>query len=135
MQTILLIDDNEEYRNTAAAILSDEGYDIREASCPDEAYKLLMRERCDAIVSDIHMPFTLGEDFHHYPYSCEVGIRSIQELQGVFPDMPIIAVSAAVDLPKLREILKGIPVLQKPTSPTALRDVVRTALEFRGSVQ
>jgi len=135
MRTVLVLDDNEDFRQTISAILSEEDFDVIEAACPDDAYKILQTEKCDLIISDIHLPFTLGDDFHLYPYSCEVGVKTIHELRTVFPDLPVIAISAAGDIEKLREALKGFSVLSKPTSPSELLAVVERTLQASARLQ
>ena len=129
MHTVLVLDDNEDFRQTISAILADEGFDIIEAACPDDAYKILFKEKCDLIISDIHLPFTLGEDFHKYPYSCEVGVRTVTELRSAFPNLPIIVMSAAGDIAPIQNALKDFPVFSKPMSPDKLLGIVKETLE------
>jgi CheY-like chemotaxis protein len=135
MKSVLIIDDSDEFRSTLSFILLDHDYDVWEATCPDEAYKLLKEEQFDLILCDVHMPFTFNEHFHEYPYSFEVGIKTIQELGWVFPDKPIIAMSAAApsDLERIKKELGDLPLLSKPFPPQELLAVVEESLGLQCS--
>jgi CheY-like chemotaxis protein len=131
MATILLIDDNEDFRDTICAILLDQEHVVLDAPCPDEAFAILKHEKVDMIVCDIHMPFTLGPEFNEYPYSTEVGVRTIRELYGVFPHVPLLAWSAATDseLIELSKRIEVVPVMAKPNSSQGLCKLVTGVLE------
>ena len=126
MKSILLIDDDHEYREIIGNLLSEHDYHVEVTRCPDEAFPLLERERFDLIICDLHMPFTLGPRRSEYPYSYEVGIRTIGELSGACPDTPIVAVSATMpwDLPQVMQRISHIPALSKPFDPERLLEMV-----------
>ena len=136
MDSILIIDDNPEFRFTVCDFLLDAGYDVWEAATPADAYKLLKREKMDLIVCDLHMPLTLSEDMVHYEYSSAVGIKTISELTWVFPGMPIVAMSAMISqsgLEEVRKTLGTVPVLLKPFHHTELLAVVHELIQCRES--
>jgi CheY-like chemotaxis protein len=110
-------------------MLYDYDFDVRQASCPDQAYRILKEESCDVIVCDLHMPFTFNEHMGEYRFSTEVGARTIQELGWVFPEIPIIGMSAAVpcDITKIRAALGDLPFLEKPFTAAVLLQTINQA--------
>ena len=80
MQTILIIDDNSEFRETLCDILKREGYQTVEASEGDEGINIIKNNHIDLVITDMIMP---GKE----------GIETIIELRETFPDVKIIAVS------------------------------------------
>ncbi len=132
-RSILVIDDNDDFREIIECILLDAEYCVRAVRCPDEAYQVLHEESFDLIICDLNMPFTLGEHRDEYPFSFEVGVKTIQELGWVFPTRPIIAVSAAApsDIEKLRVDLGDLPVLSKPCAPSELLALVEQSLALQ----
>lgn len=125
--TILVIDDNEDFRQGIVDILLDAGFDVRDAGCPDEAFKLLRHENVDVLLCDLDMPFRRDEKITEFRFDPGVGVKTIHELQWVFPTMPIVAMSA---LPKsalspLRKELAPIPLVQKPFSSGDLLELIR----------
>lgn len=126
MKTILVIDDCSDSRDIISSILVDADYDVWVASCPDEAFQLLKREQFDLIICDLHMPFTVGKGFFEFEYSSRVGIKAIQELTEVYPEKPIIAVTATPpsELKQMVEQINYIPTLPKPFSPKQLTEMV-----------
>lgn len=130
MKSILIIDDNDDFRSLICDILLDAEYDVWDAPCPDQAFAVLGRETFDVIVCDLQMPFTLGKDFDKYPFSFEVGMRTIRELAGVFPFTPIIAVSALprLVLHQLQNEIQTVPILPKPFQAKELLDLIESHL-------
>lgn len=130
MKTVLVIDDNQEFRETICSILLDADFDVYDVSCPDDAFTLLKEERVDIIICDLHMPFTTGPQQDEFETSYRVGIRTIQELAWVFPNLPIIAVTAAmpIDIPRLRAKLDGVPCLAKPCKSYEILAAVAASL-------
>ena len=133
METILVIDDNDEFRDLICDVLLDADYDVRDAQCTDEAFELLKHEPCDLVVCDLQLPFTLGAKFDEFEFSYEVGVRTIQELCSVFPFKPIVAVSALPHsvLERLENRIQTVPILAKPFHPALLLAVIRKALEVQ----
>lgn len=126
--TVLLIDDHSELRDFLAEVLGQEGFDVITARCPDDAFRELRKEDYpDIIVSDLEMPFTFGNRFFDFDYSHEVGLRTIEELQWVFPDTPIVAITALPDdiVEQVVKRLPTIPVLRKPFPQSDLVEVIR----------
>lgn len=132
IRTVLVIDDNENFRSFLVDILLDEGFDVRDVSCPDEAFKLLMRgEEIDLILCDLDMPFAEGKKGAEYKFSPEVGVETIKELMWVYRWKPVIAMSA---LPQDRiqlyqKQIGAIPLLSKPFPHTDLFRLIESSLQ------
>ena len=140
-KTLLIIDDNEDFRLIASSLLLDAGYDVWEASCPKSAFSILKTESVDLIICDLHMPFSTDDDKEDFvTESYEVGVRTVSELVWVFPDIPIVALSAASasDLKKISKYLDPVQAFSKPESTTELLSIVQQSLsvtEPRGLLQ
>lgn len=132
MKTILLIDDSDDFRDIASGILLHAEYDVIDASCPDEAFKILTKERVDLIVCDLHMPFTNDARQREFETSYQVGIKTIQELAGVFPQMPIVALTSThpSDLRRISHTLGNIPTYCKPDCAKKLLELVEQSFEI-----
>ncbi|MBX7143587.1 MAG: response regulator [Oligoflexia bacterium] len=127
MRTALVVDDNADTRDAVSGILSRVCEDVWVAESLKEAFKILDIQQFDVIVCDLHLPFALDRDVYHYQYSYEVGLRMIKELEEVYPDTPIIAMTATMpwDLPKVMKDLPHIPTLSKPFAPQALLSLLQ----------
>jgi two-component system chemotaxis response regulator CheY len=127
-KSVLIIDDNDDFRETCRYLLADEGYDLWDAACPKDAYPILSGERFDLIVCDLNMPFAGGKEADEFTSGYEVGVRTIKELAHVYPDTPIVALSAtpSSDLRRLAKYLDPIPAFPKPTTPDDLLDLFET---------
>ena len=132
MKTVLLIDDSDTFRESASAALMAAEYDVLEARCPDEAFKILELESVDIIVCDLHMPFCLDERRPQFEESTKVGVRTIRELMEVFPDKPIIAMTASLpfELEMYRAQLDDVPTFSKPSNCGELLRIVEQCLDL-----
>ena len=63
MPTILLVEDNQVYRETLKEALEYEGYDVMEAADGAAALSLLRQSKPDAILSNMEMPDINGIEF------------------------------------------------------------------------
>lgn len=123
MKQILIIDDNEDLCFTLDTILSDAGYVVRSVRCPKEAYELFHDESFDLILCDLTMPLSFDdEDFSDFPFSAEVGIRTILELRWLFPHIPVIPMTSSLAEVRAaaRERLDCAELLSKPISQEIL---------------
>jgi YesN/AraC family two-component response regulator len=82
MQSILIIDDDAEYRRGLKISLEGKNYKVLEAVNGREGLLLLGREQVDVVITDIVMPEREGIDV-------------IQAMRRQRPELKIIAVSAA----------------------------------------
>ena len=116
MKTVLVIDNNAEYREAFRDVLEGQGVDVVESDCPDAAYQQLFgMDAPDLIVGDLHMPFTTGPSRDEYKTSYEVGVKTLRELAWVYPETPVIALTALeeLDIERVRKLLSPIPTYRK----------------------
>jgi CheY-like chemotaxis protein len=112
MASILLVDDNVEFRNILSLALSGAGHTVTLAANGRQALQLFSRISCDLIISDIVMP---EKD----------GLEMLLQLRATKPSFPIILMSG--DSPenaelylKVAEQLGATQVLRKPFKAAAL---------------
>lgn len=112
-QRILLVDDNELIREMAADVLSDQGYDVAQASDAAEALAhLRAAQRFDLLLSDVRMPGMSGR---------ELAAVALD----LWPDMTVIFMTGYAD-ESLRTpgfLGERMKLLRKPFS---LADLTRT---------
>ena len=82
MRSILIIDDDAEYRDGLKIFLEGKSYKVLEAADGKEGLLLLDREHVDVVITDIVMPEREGIDV-------------IQAMRRQRPELKIIALSAA----------------------------------------
>lgn len=130
MKSILVIDDNEEFRETARMVLLDAGYDVFDAPAPKEALPILEAEgkTLDLIICDLHMPYCTGPEAEDYVYSCETGLKTIHTLVEQLPDVSVMALSSIPpkDLFKVSQYLDPVPAFSKPRN---YKDLIRIVEE------
>lgn len=79
---VLVVDDDEQFRRLARAVLEPAGFDVIESEDIDHCVSQLRRQAVDALILDMVMP---GRD----------GIESLRDLKQQFPEIRIVAVSGA----------------------------------------
>jgi CheY-like chemotaxis protein len=132
MKTVLMIDNNDEYCEALSDVLLEQGIDVVTSNCPDAAFlKLRGMDAPDLIVGDLYMPFTLGVEHNDYKTSYEVGIKALRELAWVFPETPVIALTALeeIDIERVRKLLSPIPAYRKTTDLHRAADLVQSFLD------
>jgi two-component system, cell cycle sensor histidine kinase and response regulator CckA len=119
---ILVVDDDTNVRTVVSRMLQLEGYEVVLAVSGEEAVAAIEREgdRIDLVLTDIVMP-GMG------------GVELILQLERTHPGVPVISMSgyprdAYQDLPSSTKLF-----LQKPVTPEALLDAVRTTARVRAS--
>jgi two-component system cell cycle sensor histidine kinase/response regulator CckA len=118
-ETILLLEDEEQVRRVALAILRRHGYHVLEASNATEAFRICEAhpERIDLLLSDVVMPQMSGPEV----------ARRIARAR---PETKILCMSGYTDETVVRHgILEaGIAFIQKPLTPDSLLDKIREVL-------
>ncbi len=116
--TVLLVDDEEEVRRTAARMLQSLGLRVLQAANGEEALALFdrHREEIDWVLLDLTMPVMDGR-------------RCLEALRGRDPDLYVV-MSSGFNL-EADEAGEASDVLKKPYSLRALREVAARALEAR----
>lgn len=132
MKTVLVIDNNAEYREAFRDVLEEKGVDVVESDCPDNAYQQLFgMDAPDLIVGDLHMPFTTGPTRDEYKTSYEVGVKTLRELAWVYPETPVIALTALeeLDIDRVRKLLSPIPAYKKTSDLQCTAELVQGFLD------
>jgi len=78
---ILVIEDDQEMRSLLKDFFEEEGFEIDSVSNGSEAFRILVRELFDLVITDIRMPGLTGLDI----------LPGIKKLQ---PEAPIIVITA-----------------------------------------
>ena len=92
--TILVVDDEPEYRLVLKSVLVSEGYTVHVAENGEDGFTKLSQNPVDLVISDIYMPVLDGIRFHRK-------VRSTPE----FVNVPFLFVSAFDDQHTLDAVL------------------------------
>lgn len=121
MPKILVIEDDDSFRNVLVQMLSKAGYDVRQAGEGNQALEVCAQFNPDLVITDIIMPD-------------KEGLETIQELLELCPSIKIIAMSGGGKfgpnsyLP-LAEKLGAKATLQKPFMRDELLSTISLVLE------
>ncbi|MBI4624944.1 MAG: response regulator [Verrucomicrobia bacterium] len=124
MPSILLIEDDELFRDALATALSERGYTVTQAEDGEQGVKLFRAAPTDLVLTDIVMPN-------------KEGIATVQELRRDHPALGIIAMSGGLahDAPlylKLAGALGATRTLKKPFSLPTLLTAIEEVLGKTG---
>ena len=112
MARVLIVEDEQVDRVILGSIVEGMGHVVYFASDGEQAFKTYMRSSIDVVVTDLVMPYVSGIEF-------------IVELKTLFPDAPIIAVSAQGPELLAEAENKGASVtLSKPVDSRELLDAI-----------
>jgi CheY-like chemotaxis protein len=120
--TILVIDDMEIVRRSAARCLRYRGYFVLEASSGDDALQLIANcPELDLVLTDLVLP-------------AKGGTEIVAEIRRRFPNVAVAFMTGHIGMSARYEIAPeaGIPVLIKPFTPALLDRRVREALAASG---
>ena len=110
---ILLVDDEENYRELIAKVLTKAGYTVLQAADGMGALSLLERSNVDLIISDILMPVLNG-------------YALVARLREKWPDMPVILTTGFLSPDAAKSMMKGsVDFIPKPINAETLLDMVR----------
>ena len=115
-RAVLLVDDNAAFRESLAALLSDTGAEICEASCGREALEHVKGRALDLAILDLNLPDTTG---------VQVYTEMMREKVTPCIFMTAEAEAALVDEAKA---LNPLEVLRKPFELALFRALVRRVL-------
>jgi two-component system cell cycle response regulator DivK len=116
MRKILFVDDYDDIRYVACAMISIEGYEVLGASNGNEAIEMTLAHRPDLVLMDIAMPEADG-------LQAARAIRSHPELA----DIPLVAVTSFIDFYRDKAIEAGfIDVIEKGRFLQEIRSIIRT---------
>jgi signal transduction histidine kinase/CheY-like chemotaxis protein len=117
--TILLVEDEEQVRNLARTMLTNEGYQVIDCASSADALRLV-RERTaniDLLLTDIVMPHMSGLDLAREVLAADPRIRLL-----------FMSGYTGTSVTEQGMITAGAPFIQKPFTATSLREKVRQAL-------
>jgi CheY-like chemotaxis protein len=132
MGRLLLVDDNEEFRDTISGLLSDSGHEVLSVSSPEEGRAELARGAFDLVICDLVMPLAVHADewTPDNDQSAMVGAHAIGQFTREFPEVPVIGISGELVGQPLG-ILKQFGAtltLSKPVSRQELLRAVDSAM-------
>ncbi len=117
---ILVVEDNEDVRELAEAMLAAADYDVVSAPSGERALDLLARETVDLLFTDVIMPGGMN------------GLQLIEKVHEARPGMPVLVTTGYMDeLPARGSQGQALEVLAKPYDHQALLDRVQAALHGR----
>lgn len=118
MSNILIVDDEQSYRQLLSLVFEGDGHTIRTASNGREALALLQREPADVVISDVRMPDMDGIEM----------LSSVRETQ---PDLGVVLMTAFASVETAREAFKlgADDFIQKPFDVEELKLIVKKTLE------
>lgn len=112
---VLIADDDRLVRESLGDAFAGLGWGVRTAACGGEAIRVLERDRCDLLMSDIEMPDMTG-------------FQLLSWMRAHPPAPPVVLMSAHTD-PALSEAARldgAITLLAKPILFAEVRRVVTT---------
>jgi CheY-like chemotaxis protein len=114
---ILIVEDDVQLRETLASQLSDEGYDVREASSGDDAIPMAYGVEFNLILVDLKMPYIDGFDV-------------LKFIKSTFPKTKVIVLTAYADLTNIQKCksLGADEVIAKPYNIEYLFSVIQNVI-------
>ena len=118
MSNILIVDDEQSYRQLLSLVFDGDGHSMRTATNGREALQMLQGEPADLIISDVKMP-----DMD--------GIEMLRAVRETLPDLGVILMTAFASVETAREAFKlgADDFIQKPFDVEELKLIVRKTLE------
>lgn len=118
MSNILIVDDEQSYRQLLTLVFESDGHSIRTAANGREAVKLVAEEAPDVIVSDVRMPDMDGIEM----------LRAVRETHA---DLGVIFMTAHASVESAREAFKlgADDFVTKPFDVEELKLIVKKTLE------
>src|SRR5262249_28681996 len=120
-ETLLLVEDNDAIREVSARALRRRGYTVHEARNAEEAIDLASKtsRQADLLITDIAMPGLSGPNLAARLTQQQPGLRVLYMSGWTDDTAHMHGVSWG----------GGVPLLQKPFTPTQLAERVRMALD------
>ena len=110
---ILLVDDEEGYRELIARLLTKAGYEVLQAADGLEALSTLEKSKIDLVISDILMPNLNG-------------YALVARLRAKWPKMPVILTTGFLSQESAKSIMNGsVDFIPKPINAQTLLDMIQ----------
>ncbi len=123
MPSVLIVDDEPNIRRMVGALLSAEGYEVREAASGALAIAKAAEDEPDAALLDLMMPGELD------------GMATLARLRIAHPELAVIMMSGRAGLSDAVNATKlgAVNFLEKPLTPEGVLFAIGSALELRQS--
>jgi two-component system cell cycle sensor histidine kinase/response regulator CckA len=109
---ILLVDDEEGYRELIARVLTKAGYEVLQAADGLEALSTLEKSNIDLVISDILMPNLNG-------------YALVARLRAKWPKMPVILTTGFLSQDAAKSMMNGsVDFIPKPINADTLVDLI-----------
>jgi two-component system NtrC family response regulator len=120
MDTILVVDDETNYLTVMEALLGEAGYEVLTAPSAIEAVKIAADSDLDLVLTDMKMPKMSG-------------IELLDQLQRLYPDLPVIIMTAFGTVEKAVTAMKkgAFDYILKPFKNDEILVTIAKALEHR----
>jgi len=121
--SVLIVDDEPNIRRMVGALLTAEGYDVREAANGTQGLSKAAESEPDAVLLDLMMPGELD------------GLATLSRLRISNPDVAVVMMSGRASLADAVNATKlgAVNFLEKPLTPEGVMFAVGAALELRQS--
>ena len=118
MSNILIVDDEQSYRQLLSLVFEPEGHSVLTAMNGREALEMLEVEQADLIISDVRMP-----DMD--------GISLLREARELYPDIGMVLMTAYATVDTARDAFKlgADDFIQKPFDVEELKMIVKKTLD------
>ena len=118
MSNILIVDDEQSYRQLLSLVFESDGHTVRTAMNGRQALESLQAEPADVIISDVKMP-----DID--------GIEMLRAIRETLPDLGVVLMTAFASVETAREAFKlgADDFIQKPFDVEELKLIVKKTLE------
>ncbi len=115
-EKILLVDDEQDYIDTLAERMRTRGMDVKTATSPKAALKLVEEETFDAVVLDLQMPEMDG-------------LEALKILKKKRPELQVILLTGHATVEKGIEAMKlgAMDLVEKPADLSTLTDKINKA--------
>ena len=124
MANLLIVDDEQSYRQLLSLVFQGEGHNVRTARDGREGVRMLAEEQTDLIISDVKMP-----DMD--------GIALLRAAHETAPDIGFVLMTAFANVETAREAFKlgADDFVQKPFDVDELKLIVKKTLEKQSLVR
>ncbi len=121
-QSILLVDDDQEFRKAMKKMFERSGYSVTLAADGQEALNILSKDTFDLIISDLRMPNLNG-------------MQLMEELKKKNVKIPVIFITAYGEVESYMDLMNlgAFEYINKPVKGQEILNVARKALETRGN--
>jgi CheY-like chemotaxis protein len=121
MASILLVDDDDQFRTMLSEVLTQAGYQVQEASNGQQALDLYANQPPDLVITDLVMPQ-------------KEGLEMIVELKRLYPEARVIAISGGgrngpQDYLKMARAFGARRVLAKPFLHREILEAITQVLQ------